>query len=282
VTLEQSTLSVRSYIGTALCSYDEDGLTYNDSFQYNGLPAAANRTTQTLQIKSCIRNTVQKNLTIGTRVAKNQTRVLASKARVRNTVIHAFQGKGRIQVPEQIRLKGRIIPTVSLRARISRRQGGIPPGYEDPGYLLWTDTGLNAKASLYHYIGYPTQTFRSKGRIQPIRKINLGVRARIVGGQGLGIKAHIQPKWSYSHVPISFRVAQVAEKHVTVVFYTEGRVTTPTLTARAYIAKEKCTRMTCHFLVAMPPNISGVMHIDNPTVSARAFSQLSLRAYIAR
>jgi len=277
-------LLVLSCIGEALTAYDEVGLTYNDSFYtYDGnFTGTARKTVRTVRVKASIRNTVSRSLSVGANIYRRFEQTITAKASVRNTVTQSFQGKAYIITQKQIMLRGRIIPTISLKARLSRQQGGIAPGHEDPGYMLWTDTSLNTKANLYHYIGYPTYTVQSKGRVLPIRTNKLDTRVRIVGGQVIGAKAYIRPLWSYCHVPMSFRVSQMARQRATMIFYTEGRVTTPTVTTKAYIAKRMSARVTGHFLVAMTPTVAGVMHVDNPTTKAKTLSLLSMRAYIAR
>lgn len=242
--------------GVITIIYDQPGYTYdNIGTAYDAVLPIFNRL-QTLFSRAYIN------------VSNLQT--ISARARIRG--IKTFSSKARILSPQRF----------TARARILRHQGWPIPDGADPGFSLWQDTRIYSRAWILHYIAFPIQTLRLKGRVTLSKTLSMQAKARIVTAQTMQMRANILPKFFTTHVPASFRVQQTSQSKLRMVFYTEGAVRTWQLTAKARIVQIYGSRVTGHFIVPMPQVFNTVLSITDPVVSTRTQQTLSTRAKVAK
>jgi hypothetical protein len=187
-------------------------------------------------------------------------------------------------VPQTLSIQARILApyTLSLRARISRRQGWPVVDPSDPGFSLWQDTRLALRARVLHYIAFPTQGLRMKGRVTYGKTLSLQFKARIVTAGFMSMRAHILPRFFTTSVRMSFDVRRTSQTRLRVVFYMQGAMQNWPLSMKARIVKTQTTRMTGHFVVAMPVVFDKVLTIENPSTLSGTRQTLTMRARIVK
>ena len=187
-------------------------------------------------------------------------------------------------VPQTLSIQARILApyTLSLRARISRRQGWPVVDPSDPGFSLWQDTRLALRARILHYIAFPTQGLRMKGRVTYGKTLSLQLKARIVTAGFLSMRARILPRFFTTSVRMQFEVRRTSQARLRVIFYVPGAVQNWSLGMKARIVKTQTTRMTGHFVVAMPVVFDKVLSIGNPTTLSGTQQTLTMRARIVK
>ncbi len=274
------TFSACAKIGQALLSYEEPGLTYNDPlYTYNGETA---NTIARFTARARIAALHSASFTARGRILAGNLQTVTARARMLTVETETFTAKARLSIGQKFQAKSRIMPTLYMRARISRQQGWPVPETDDDGLLIFQDTRIYSKAKVSQYVGYPTYLLNMKGRVWYGKTQGLETKARIVNGPTMSIKAQILPRFFYSRLHCSFDIEQVAQTRMRVVFYTEGQYTRQTLGMRSYIQKMMSTRMTGHFIVAMTPQVQGVMQVSNPTSSVKAVQTLGMRVFVVR
>lgn len=267
-------------IGPALVGYNESGFSYNEPvYSYNGYLAS---TAQHLSALVRIEGSYYKTLTARTRIRAGSVNFISARGRILKRQTTTLGTKARLSIGQKFQAKSRIMPTLYIRARVSRKQGWPVPETDDDGLLIFQDTRIYSKAKVSQYVGYPTYLLNMKGRVWYGKTQGLETKARIVNGPTMSIKAQILPRFFYSRLHCSFDIEQVAQTRMRVVFYTEGQYTRQTLGMRSYIQKMMSTRMTGHFIVAMTPQVQGVMQVSNPTSSVKAVQTLGMRVFVVR
>jgi hypothetical protein len=174
------------------------------------------------------------------------------------------------------------IQHLTMRGRISHRQGWPIVDPSDPGYSIWQDTRLAVRARILHYIAFPTQSLRMKARITYGKTLGLQSKARIVTAGFISMRAHILPRFFTTSVRMQFEVRRTSQARLRVIFYVPGAVRNWSLGMKARIVKTQTTRMTGHFVVAMPVVFDKVLSIGNPTTLSGTQQTLTMRARIAR
>jgi hypothetical protein len=197
---------------------------------------------------------------------------LSARTRVRKLDLATFSSKAWITGDQRF----------SVRARVSRRQGWPIPDTDDPYFEMWQDTRLYGRANLTNYLALTTQTIRIKGRVTYSQTLALTAKARIVTAQTLQIRANIVPRFLTTHLPVSFRVQETAQRKLRVVFCTEGYSRNRTFTVRARIQQSYSYRVTGHFIVPTATATSTVISVLNPIVNARLLQPLSIRTRICK
>ncbi len=202
------------------------------------------------------------------RILAQQSHVITSRARISIQTSHTFTGKSRIAARTTRTMTSRawiLGPYhISIRGRISRQQGWPIADPIDVGFSLWQDTRLDLRTRILHYIAFPTQTIRIKGRVTYDKTLGMQSQARIVTAQFLQMRANILPRFFTVQVAASFRVQRTSQTRLRVVFYIRGRSQNWQFTSKARIVKASSSRMTGHFIVAMPGVFDTALSIESP------------------
>ena len=204
------------------------------------------------------------------------TQQVSMRARISHVTAQTFTAKANI-----IRIFYRT-QVISLQGRIAHQQGWPIIDSSDPGFSLWQDTRLALRARILHYIAFPTQGLRMKGRVTYGKTLNLQFKARIVNSGRLSMRANILPRFFTTSVRMQFEVRRTSQARLRVVFYVPGAVQNWSLGMKARIVKTQTTRMTGHFVVAMPVVFDKVLSVGNPTTLSGTQQTLTIRARITR
>lgn len=262
--------TAKARIQGVVIPYDQTGYTYDDP---RLLYDAGIFGTQT--ISSRARILVRHTETISSRVrilVTRHTESISYRARILIHHLETFSSKARINAPRLL----------TIRARVSRRQGWPIPEVGGPGFDLWQDTRIYSQAKILHYIAFPTQLLRIKGRITYGKTLSMQAKARVVTAQMLQMRANILPKFFTTHLPATFQVQQTSQRKLRMVFYIEGAAHNWQFTAKARIVQVYGSRVTGHFIVSMPTVFDTVLSIADPITNAGTRQVLSMRAKVVK
>lgn len=145
-------------------------------------------------------------------------------------------------------LKGKIIPTLSLRTRMQRQQGWPIPTPTDPAFDSFTDTRLFMKGRILQAT-YNLTNIKLRGRIYPLRSFTLQQKARIVSNGKILIQAKIIPKFVYTTTNMTFTVKQNLIRKYKMTWDISGTFTTQSISSKALISKPSYSKMTIGFIV---------------------------------
>ena len=188
-------------------------------------------------------------------------------------------------VPQTLSIQARILApyTLSLRARISQRQGWPIPNPSDGNYAMWQPTQLDCRARLTNYLAISGQALRVKGRVgyrTVLQSLQCGAH---IGRAGtMQMRASIRPQFITSSVRASFFVQRTSQTSVRAVYYMQGTSQAWALGAKARIVKPYTSRCTGHFIVATPIAFSPVVVVENPVVLGRTLQTFSMRTRVVK
>lgn len=235
--------SVRAHIsGPTPLTYDDIGFIYN---QPNTLYDNKARTVQLLYVKANILSTgVQHSNTFTSKayIAIKYTKTFTAKSRISKGNFNTLSIRTSIQ---------NNITTLTIKSRLSQRQGYPIPASYDPQIAVFTATQLYIRSYLKG-LSLGTQTIGLRCRIKPGKTVTFTGQARLVSGQSLSMKANLTAWRTYRHLPCNFTIQIVVKKRLRMVFYTEGTYGISQFTTKARIIKVARKRFTGHFIVPMP------------------------------
>lgn len=225
-----------------------------------------------------------RSLDIKGKISHNYTKLIAAKAH-----IHIL-GKPTLTIQAQIRKN--LLQTFSgqalmihgsapeMRGRVSQRQGWpVPAGY-DYQWLVFTETALQIRSKIGEAILNTVDT-EMRARIFPVKFTYLSGQARLVSGQGIKMRAKINPWKRYIYFPCSYNVQKVEKKHARMVFYSQGFYGVGQLSLRTKIQRKSSKRFTGHFIITLPRLEGNVIAFEtNSHLHFR--QQLTARAFIMR
>jgi hypothetical protein len=276
---------------------------YGSSFTSRALINLQNN----VSVKSAIANTVLVGLSSGSRINATSTNAMASRGfivkitslnvrtavqgivgqfiAIRQVILNSYTPtlgiKARVQTTlQEFSVKALITNDMTVRARLSQRQGWPIADQDDLNYDLFVDTRNYIRASI---IGgtRSTPTIRVGASVWWLRRSSMTIKASIIKAGVLSVKALVDRTRKQSTFTGNFNIQGSSEERLRMVFYVKNVGYTPTMQVGAMIVKSKATELRGTFLVYKDGRVGSSVHTFDVSTTFRPSSFMSVKVTIS-